>query len=433
MTGEEAIATTAAATGQSFNAQAPRVFLVASISGGTGGGMVLDLSYTVGQLLAELGCADAGVCTLLLHATDRNPTAGELATANAYACLAELQHYREAGYQGSAKPGGLPAADGALVGPTYFVPLGHELSEEQLDAAADRVASYLYLSAATKAAGALDKCRSLVPAESEEITLHGFGVAQIGSLQTPLPTTAAELVCQGIVDHWRGANQGKRDSRLKAPLVDLMAERSRSIGIDDRLPSTDEHAAQLGLDMRHFRASVAEILDKELGGDADAVFGRLRAKIEGQTPAPHPARTARLLEAVRRLFDPPIVGEDGLRLPPPAMFATIERELKQLAAPKGDAIRDWILQLVDHPGGRVGAAARRARRMPPTCASCMPKPRGWPKKRKKTSGRSNSRSSRPIETQQPGRGCSELAAPSKSECPKLTGSCCWSFTCAFRS
>ncbi len=358
MTGDDAIAAAAATTGRSLNAQAPRIVLMASISGGTGGGMVLDLAYTARHLLSELACPDADLCTILLHATDRNPAAGELATANAYACLAELQHYREAGYQAGAKPCGLPAADGAVVGPTYFVPLGHELNDQEFEAATDRVASYLYLSAVTSAAGVLDKCRSLVPADSESVTLHGLGIASIGSLRTPLPAAATELVCQGIVNHWRGAGQVKRDSRLRTPIVDLAAERARSRTLEDRIPSAGEHAAQLALDVSRLREGVAEILDHELGGDADAVFGRLRAKIDAQGQLLHPERTARLLEAVRRLFDPPTVGEDGLKLPPPALPAAIDRGLKQLAASKGQAIRDWILALVDHPASRVGGAAR---------------------------------------------------------------------------
>ena len=61
--------------------------------------MVLDLAYGMRRILADLGCPDDGVCAVLTHSTDRNTSAAELATANAYACLKELQHYREAGYQ----------------------------------------------------------------------------------------------------------------------------------------------------------------------------------------------------------------------------------------------------------------------------------------------------------------------------------------------
>jgi len=357
MCSEEAIAASSQIAGQPFKADAPRIIVVASISGGTGGGMVLDVTYAAGELLAQTKLPEASVCTLLLHSTDRNSTAAELATANAFACLTELQHYREAGYRPGAASCGLPAPSGAAVlGPTYFVPLGHDLTDQKLAEATDRVAGYLDLSLATKAGAALDKCRSLVPRDSEDVTLHGFGHASIGTLQTSLPVVATELVCQGVVDFWRGANQGRRDSRLRGPLVDLAAERAKNSG--EELPKIDQHVAELQISVPRLRELVGEILDKELGGDADTVFARVRSKIDGSPQSGPLSRAMRLQQAIRVLFDPPQVGDDGLKLPTPPLLIAMERGLKHLATPRGEAIRDWILKFVELPASRVGGAAR---------------------------------------------------------------------------
>ena len=69
----------------------PRVFLLASISGGTGGGIALDVAYALKKLLADRGHSDQSLSVLLLHSTGRNPSAHDLALANTYATLAELR------------------------------------------------------------------------------------------------------------------------------------------------------------------------------------------------------------------------------------------------------------------------------------------------------------------------------------------------------
>src|SRR5262249_52292020 len=66
---EANVAATARGTGLKISARKPRVYLVASISGGTGGGMVLDVAYAVRAILADLGLSDEHVYGVLLHAT----------------------------------------------------------------------------------------------------------------------------------------------------------------------------------------------------------------------------------------------------------------------------------------------------------------------------------------------------------------------------
>jgi serine/threonine protein kinase len=347
MLATDAIAKTAETTGAPLDAKTPRVFVIASLSGGTGGGMALDLAYTVRKLLTELGCSDDGVCGIFTHSTDRNTAAAELATANAYATLSELQHYRETTYTPGAC--GLPAPDSGGAFPhVYFVPLGHELNEQQFDEATDVLASYLYLNSATTAGSALDQCRASTSVEAAEISLRGFGTASVGSLQTSLPTLATELLCQEIVDHWRGTGHERRQRGAPPPLLPPSKD----------LPAAAAHAEQLGLNVATLRDSIGKLLDKELGGDADTVYARLRAKCESAGQTAGPGRSGPLLVSIREMFVPPTVGDDGLKIPPPAMHVAIERGLKHLASPLGEAIRDWILKLVDDPAARVGWATK---------------------------------------------------------------------------
>ena len=101
----------------------PLIVLVASISGGTGSGMVLDLAYAVRKLAAEIGLAQYELRGLLLHATEEDGAARELAQANALACLTELAQFNRpgGGYPGEAAlgitavPSILPTFDETLI------------------------------------------------------------------------------------------------------------------------------------------------------------------------------------------------------------------------------------------------------------------------------------------------------------------------------
>ena len=92
--GPAALAATEAATGLAPRTNRPRVYVVAGLGGGTGGGMFLDLAYAVRCQLRALGHANPDVVGVLLLPPD-SPAGevGPLAQANTYAALTELHHY----------------------------------------------------------------------------------------------------------------------------------------------------------------------------------------------------------------------------------------------------------------------------------------------------------------------------------------------------
>jgi hypothetical protein len=71
----------------------PRVYVVAGLAGGTGGGMALDLAYLARHALGKLGYLQPEVVGVLLLPPADRPAGKALALANTYAALAELYHY----------------------------------------------------------------------------------------------------------------------------------------------------------------------------------------------------------------------------------------------------------------------------------------------------------------------------------------------------
>src|SRR3569623_1264865 len=86
----EALTKTTQTAGVGVRNAAPRVFVISSISGGAGSGMLLDVAYAVRGVLGEMGFDNNEVCGILAHSTLNKCAANDLRKANAYATLPEL-------------------------------------------------------------------------------------------------------------------------------------------------------------------------------------------------------------------------------------------------------------------------------------------------------------------------------------------------------
>ena len=84
-TDKEGLAASSRVTGLPFQPSFPRVFIVSSISGGTGSGMAIDVAYLVRNVLRDLGLSEEGICGILAHCAGRSPQGRDLAVANATA------------------------------------------------------------------------------------------------------------------------------------------------------------------------------------------------------------------------------------------------------------------------------------------------------------------------------------------------------------
>jgi serine/threonine protein kinase len=364
ITSPEALSASTQATGLPVAGRQPRVFLISSTSGGTGGGMVLDLAYLVRKLITDLGLSDEGVCGILTHSTDRNPNAHDLAIANSYACLTELHQYAGTeGYPGEPACELPPFCPGQ--GPfsrAYFVHLGDDLNDPQFDAATDALASYLYLDCLTPVGSALDQCRQTAPAgvtTDAGFMLRSFGLASVGAGQSSLPALATEELCQEVVDRWRGVFKDK--SAEAAPLIDVTVAADSAPDQDNLAqidPRAAEHAAGLELSVTSLCERLTALLESELGGDAAVVLSRLRTKAEQrQHEQDGQGATGALVRTIGNLFGASD-GNEGMARPIASVEAALDRDVRTIAAPKGEAIRNWILELIDEPQTRVGGACR---------------------------------------------------------------------------
>jgi hypothetical protein len=323
---DSARAAAVGATGRALRDEAPRVFVVASVAGGTGGGMLWDVAYVVRQVLAERNLPDTGVCGLLVYGTTPSPDEQYRARVNAYATLQELDHWcrPDVSFPGAPEQGlsgfgpGRPPFDEC-----YLAHLGDGLSEGAAAAAADRVAEYLCLDA-TAGGACLDRLRHESRCAGG---LRTFGLAGVDFARGALVEAASQLLCRRVVRQCQG---------------DLAA------GDRERLEQeADERLNELGVRLGPLAERLRQSLDSAVG-ERGRPLPSLTASDPGRPPGADDV--ARLLQEVESLLDPAGGPEPGTDGGPP------RESPRQIGERLGDSLIEWLLDKVEDPDARLGAA-----------------------------------------------------------------------------
>jgi hypothetical protein len=375
-TDPETLTQSAAATGHPFVATAPRVFVVASIAGGTGGGMVLDLAYAVRTLLLEMGFSDDGVCGVLLHSTSRDTETRDLAIANSYACLTELHHcsHPSLGYPGAPECG-IPAFDGGerTFPNAYVVDLGEHLSNGQFDAAAEDVAEYVYVDAATPAGTLLDKCRAVTALDrtsaSSASWLRSFGLCRLGGYEATIPEAMIDRLCRDLVLRWQGYTDAA-DGAASDTQDDHDQAEASSNGPDRPLiealnAEVVAETAKSGLRLEPMRAAVTRVLEGYFGGDFKGYCHRRIADLVSRPPATGKQEdvAAELIRSIHSILGPLATAPSAATDAPATSDRTqrgLQGDLDQHAQRIGRRLCDWLFALVDRPNARAAVAAEAA-------------------------------------------------------------------------
>lgn len=254
----EAYKTSQEASGVPFAGQ-PRVVVLGASCGGTAGGMMLDVCFLARQMLERLGNPARDVTGVMLHYRGRQPAAHDLAVVNTYTTLAELDYYcrPEKAYPGDPSCGLEPRKeDHAPVREAYFVHLGDFLTDQELVAASDRVAEYLYLDCYTTAAGFFSASRQAAPSsDARGLTLRNFGLTQVGFSSGELIPWAAMSLCSDLFHRWIGdglRNRGELEAAAEQEAHDVLKSG--------------------GLELEKLQQTLLTEIGRNIGGSPDTLF-----------------------------------------------------------------------------------------------------------------------------------------------------------------
>jgi eukaryotic-like serine/threonine-protein kinase len=325
----------------------PRIVLVASISGGTGGGMIADMAYAVRQVMADLDLAAEDILGTLVTASSRKQAEREMAQINAYATLAELSHYseKESIYPGDVERGLRPCGPGVRpFDDCYLMHLGDQVDRTEAEGAADMVAEYLALDATAQAGSSLDQFRSRTrPADG--LGLRVFGMRRLASTRDYLGDRAATALCRQVVSLWTEGLSGEENAA-----IEIQAERlATSLALDAP-----------GLENR-FGAAAANFG----GGDPLArLEPELIRSLEEFEMAPdgttNPGATKQVLARLEAFLGVGATPNPAAEAAQASLVGALRGQGSELLTNACQSIAQWLRHLVDSPGERLASAERAA-------------------------------------------------------------------------
>jgi serine/threonine protein kinase len=347
-----------------------RVVVVASIAGGTGSGMVVDLGYLARHVLGEMGFPDDNVCGVLTHSTGRNPSTSELAVVNTYATLSELNHF---GRLGSHFPGerscGLPPRkdDNVAFRDTYLIDVGQGLSEDAFDEAVDQIAEYLYLDTATAAHQFLSECRNREPRHADtrnaEIPVRSFGLHQYSCMQDDVVSVAVEHLCHYAAQRWVvGRSVVSEQPALKRANVTLSqhVDRTQEPAYSHLRVPIEKLAESLQLNADSLIGRTSKIIEEELGKPADDfITDELQQLLYDRAPS-NLSELANCINDINERMNSLLGNRQSAvetgRQDPGSLENALAPRRRKLAVDTSQVFRDWLLQRVEQADDRIRGA-----------------------------------------------------------------------------
>ncbi len=253
----------------------PQVYLISSISGGIGSGMLLDLAYTIKLLMAEKGLPYDSVNAILMHSAYQRSRDPGLAAANAFAFLTEFRHFNELGYPGDATLGIPEFEDEPPFAQTYFTELGDDLNQSEFDSQLESVAEYVSLATTSKCASFFDTCRKS-EFDREHFALRTLGLSVTGAGDPDYRRNNVNRLCHEVYRRWMGlcdvdetGMKSKADEILRSASVckdnieDRVAQQTTALGQEAELKQKLEEALQFP--PQQVTHAVVECLDNQYG------------------------------------------------------------------------------------------------------------------------------------------------------------------------
>ena len=344
----------------------PRILLVASISGGTGSGMLLDLAYATRHELRYAGFPEAPVDGILLHSTP--VSAGrDKAVLNAIATLCELDHYCASGsfYPGEPQLETPPFhGNNQTFTSTQFLHLGEKLDESNWVRAIDNVAELLYGRLLTNLDPALSGPRSRTKPRLPSMDL--VQVQQIGGYAGSFVDDLTRQLCVDVIDGWCGSEPqpelgDRRRTMSAAKLLMNAIEDGQNAKNKQRTAAAEAQVLACGVDVEQLHERAREMLQQELTVSPreflQTQFAEAVKSINDDVPIHEVARLAIAWQDRAIGLD---FGERPIDNPGTNLSDLLHSRLASQAMPIAARYIAWVCDLIDQPTGGVDAARHAA-------------------------------------------------------------------------
>lgn len=227
----ELLAQTAEAVGMAPGKLEPEVYIISSISGGSGSGMMNDLAYVSRLVLSEQGLPRDSIRGIMMHSTCVNAADPGLSAANSFAFLTELRHFTQFGFPGDDSRGLPDLPDEPPFNSAYYLDLGNDLAPQDLGTKFDDIAEYLFLSSMSNGQKFLTACRDYEK-DLEHFALRSFGLSSTGVSRLDCTHQLVSQLCNTLVSKWIHGDQdsGQLAANLLAQFDSTLIEASQVLG-----------------------------------------------------------------------------------------------------------------------------------------------------------------------------------------------------------
>ncbi|MFM7151116.1 MAG: tubulin-like doman-containing protein [Gemmataceae bacterium] len=307
------------ATGLGLRSNRPRVYLLASLGGGTGGGMFLDLAYMLRAELKRMGYDNPEIVAVL-YLPSVDPSRTQVTSlANCYASLKELLHYSQTGTKFSAKYQTKEAGIEDSAPPFSRVllqKLPEEGQETPFQELVESTADLLLLELTKPAGSALDQLRASSSAKATKRpgqSFLSFNLFKFFCPRDQLQRAIANSLCQKLVQRW-----ASRDPKPVRERAEKWVQDKWVI---------------LELDAECFIHRMQADLTKQLGRPADALFSEVISPLVNAPP----------YETIK----PSSRSQVEVQLADPALFDSVMEQIEiTLGRPKDEATGESVPPLL---------------------------------------------------------------------------------------
>jgi hypothetical protein len=363
----EALAAADRHTGLGLRSNRPRVYLVASLAGGTGGGMFLDLAYAVRAQLRLLGYAPDLVSVLAVPAAAPEPdaevvtpgprqAARMLTLGNAYAALTELRYFARPGkvFQARYYDREPPLQDPEPpFNQSVVLPVAADGGDEAVREVATLAGEFLARDLCSPLGRAAVDARAGVPAPpyaERGLFCQTFGLYHWSAPHRQLLERTADGLCARLLERWL--------SKDAAPLRDRVREWVAAQW--DAEGWNDEAVAA------HLREAGRQLLGKPAEEAFEELFAPIAALVpEGKGRAPAPVPDTALVVGVAEQLEalvgwPPaeeVIGRSA-RLPD-----ALRDVVQEAVAAWGRRAAQLVVSFIEQPECRLAGAEEAVRQI----------------------------------------------------------------------
>ncbi len=333
---------------------APRVYIVGGLGGGTGGGMFLDIAYVARSQLRHLGYAHPDLVGLfLLPGVERLDKQGArtAAVGNAYAALTEMHHFGRPdvtfSFRYDDREPKLKDRDPPF-GRTILMPLEPENDAGRAGEATRLVGDWLFRELTTPLGKAADGARSEDEADdAAPATYQTMNLYRISWPRRALLQVAARHLCHEISQNWMSKDGAAVRDGIRATLA---AELTRQ-----------------ELDPEHLLKHLQDAVAQALGQTAESIFASLVDPFVPKSrrqPDPDLAAVQQALGRMEQVVGKPSdTGDKALAIfAEKAMGPAAEALLKEY----DEKVSAIVFGLVERPDFRLAGAEEAIRQLSDT-------------------------------------------------------------------